>query len=144
MPNQTFKREKQSCLTCLVLSFLAGSGVWLKLILSDVLALQATHELLYEREFLTDVNWNVSRGLHITAEMASCDFKPPTYESRRLAPLSSADEVANAANRNKGGDGGSGAAALPRLPEAGAETREPWMQSATPVFKEEAAAATAR
>ena len=35
MANATFNRRRKTGLTCLVLCFLIGSGVWLKLILSE-------------------------------------------------------------------------------------------------------------
>ena len=83
MGNTTYRRDHQTCLTCLVLAFLAGSGIWLKLILSDVLSMRQTHELLYEREFLPDADWSVARGLNITSDFSKCEFKPPS--KRQLA-----------------------------------------------------------
>jgi hypothetical protein len=87
MPNQTFYQERRTCLTCLILWFLAGSGIWLKLILSDVEALSLTHELLYEREYLATYHWNVARGLNITSDLSECEFKKKPKKSGRLLDM---------------------------------------------------------
>jgi hypothetical protein len=97
MANRTFKREKNTCLTLLVLSFLAGSGIWLKLILSDVLAYQVDYELLYEREFNKRFHSAysdtfVARGLTIEADFDACEIKKPKKDgTRRLDPADRSD-----------------------------------------------------
>ena len=96
MANRTFRSERHCCLLLLVYFFLAGSGLWLKLILSDVLAFDLSYTLLYEREFLpsSKVHWSVARGLQISADLSECEIKQPgkpdTGAGRRLDPRAGA------------------------------------------------------
>ena len=74
MGNKAVTKSRHCCLCVLVLAFLFGSGVWLKLILCDVLSFDLSYDLLYEREFLpySQAKWHVARGLNISADLSVC------------------------------------------------------------------------
>lgn len=85
MANSTHRQSRHCCLCILVLAFLFGSGVWLKLILSDVLSFDLSYDLLYEREYMpeTTSHWRVARGLNISVDLDSCTVKRPPVTTRR-------------------------------------------------------------
>ena len=108
MSNITHKKERHCCLCILIFAFLFGSGVWLKLILSDVLSFDLSYDLLYEREYMKEDigHWRVARGLNISADFSGATVKrPPLPPSRQLeedwafedealgAPANDPDEV---------------------------------------------------
>ena len=99
MANQTIHRSRNRFLCCLVLAFLFGSGVWLKLILSDVLAFDLSYDLLYEREFLPESrgHWRVARGLNITVDLSDCTVRHSTPTRRMLAGDESSNSSAKGA-----------------------------------------------
>ena len=99
MANQTIHRSRNRYLCCLVLAFLFGSGVWLKLILSDVLAFDLSYDLLYEREFLPESrgHWRVARGLNITVDLSDCTVRHSTPTRRMLAGDESSNSSAKGA-----------------------------------------------
>lgn len=86
MANRTYKREKRLGLLTLIILFMFGSSLWLKLILLDTLSETLYHTLLYERERVESVKaiekgktpaegkFYVAEGLQMSTRLSDCAF----------------------------------------------------------------------